>query len=213
MRKKLAMITAAVALGAFLVVGGTLAWFTATDTATNTITTGNVAIKVSETVPAPDTSKGEYWEVNLKNVGEETKALTYSNITPGTVIPKNPTITYTGDSRGYVRYSITVNLPEGSGAVLNETVKLKKNGDEIVYKPKKDGYVYLPNVWTKDSEPLVLFDSVEFTDALGNSFAGQKNITIVVKADTVQADNLPFNADAEKPWGDVKPEEVTTVEQ
>ena len=42
MKKKLVLSLAAAALVGTLAVGGTLAWFTDTETATNVVTTGNV---------------------------------------------------------------------------------------------------------------------------------------------------------------------------
>ena len=44
MKKKLVLSLAAAALVGTLAVGGTLAWFTDTETATNVVTTGNVDI-------------------------------------------------------------------------------------------------------------------------------------------------------------------------
>ena len=44
MKKRTKLITAAVSLGALMTVGGTLAWFTDSETATNVVTTGNVNV-------------------------------------------------------------------------------------------------------------------------------------------------------------------------
>ena len=48
MKKKVALTAAAVALVGTLAVGGTLAWFTDTETATNVVTMGEVDIRLSE---------------------------------------------------------------------------------------------------------------------------------------------------------------------
>ena len=48
MKKKVALTAAAVAMVGTLAVGGTLAWFTDTETATNVVTMGEVDIKLSE---------------------------------------------------------------------------------------------------------------------------------------------------------------------
>ena len=55
MKKKVALTAAAVALVGTLAVGGTLAWFTDTETATNVVTTGHVDISVMEKDSAGDT--------------------------------------------------------------------------------------------------------------------------------------------------------------
>lgn len=93
MRRKLALISATVALGALLVVGGTMAYFTGTADKTNTITTYgngqglNGDIKVEETVPA---NPEGYTAVEK----EDKSGITYENVKPGMVIGKNPTIKY-----------------------------------------------------------------------------------------------------------------------
>ena len=48
MRRKVALTAAAVAMVGTLAVGGTLAWFTDTETATNVVTLGNVDIVLNE---------------------------------------------------------------------------------------------------------------------------------------------------------------------
>ena len=48
MKKKVALTAAAVALVGTLAVGGTLAWFTDTETATNVVTMGKVDILLKE---------------------------------------------------------------------------------------------------------------------------------------------------------------------
>ena len=49
MKKKLIVICAVVALALAAIVGGTLAYFTDTKTATNTFTVGDINIKLEET--------------------------------------------------------------------------------------------------------------------------------------------------------------------
>jgi predicted ribosomally synthesized peptide with SipW-like signal peptide len=53
MKRKIALISAAVALAALMIAGGTLAWFTAADTAENTLTTGKVDVAINETMLSP----------------------------------------------------------------------------------------------------------------------------------------------------------------
>lgn len=74
-KKKIASIVACLCLAASAVVGGTLAYFTDTDTATNTFTTGNVKIDLVENFPETKLLPGEKnaltKEVTVKNVGTE----------------------------------------------------------------------------------------------------------------------------------------------
>ena len=75
-KKKLLTLAMVISMVAILVVGGTIAYFTDTDEATNTFTTGNVEIDLIETfdpgnaklLPGIDIQK----EVYVKNTGSET---------------------------------------------------------------------------------------------------------------------------------------------
>lgn len=75
MNKKIASIVACLCLAASAVVGGTLAYFTDTDTKTNTFTTGNVDIELVENFPNNKLLPGENnaleKKVTVKNVGSE----------------------------------------------------------------------------------------------------------------------------------------------
>ncbi|MEG1858334.1 MAG: TasA family protein, partial [Pseudoflavonifractor sp.] len=68
--KKVALLVSAAVLVIAVSVGGTLAYLTSTDTKTNTVTIGNVEIKVDETyAPVKDAEPGVAYEkvVNIKN--------------------------------------------------------------------------------------------------------------------------------------------------
>ena len=78
--KKRKTIIAAVVLLLVFVVGGAIAYFTDTDSATNTFTIGNVAITLSE----PD------WVTTDSNSNGVPDAA--ENVMPGQEIPKDPTI-------------------------------------------------------------------------------------------------------------------------
>ena len=69
MRRKVALTAAAVAMVGTLAVGGTLAWFTDTETATNVITTGNVDVR---------------WFENDEAITDENPGVPYGEDTPVT---------------------------------------------------------------------------------------------------------------------------------
>lgn len=75
MKKKILSTCLVVALAATALVGGTLAYFTDTDTKTNTFTMGNVDITLEEDFPEDELLPGENnalkKEVTVKNVGSE----------------------------------------------------------------------------------------------------------------------------------------------
>ncbi len=93
MTSKLIVAGAAVALSAMLVVGGTLAYFTATDDAKNTFTVGDVDITLTE----------DAWT--------ETGSSQADNVVPGREIAKDPTVVAAqGSQPSYVR--LVVQVPE-----------------------------------------------------------------------------------------------------
>lgn len=96
MKKKILVISLAVALIAIAVIGGTLAWFTdQTQEEINTFTVGNVDISLSETFNAADAA----------------------NIVPGRVIDKEPKVTNIGSNPCYVRVKFTI--PQGVAGQSN----------------------------------------------------------------------------------------------
>lgn len=105
MKKKSILIAGlSVMIIASMAIAGTLAYFTNTQTATNTFTVGNVAITLDE---AHVSKTGDTWTADpaATRVTENT----YSNVYPGAVLPKDPTVTVnSGSSDTYVRMKATV---------------------------------------------------------------------------------------------------------
>ena len=96
MKKKTILVAAiAVMLVAALVVGGTLAYFTDKDNATNTFTVGNVKIKLDES------------NVNDPN-GDRVTSNEYTGVLPGIQYKKDPVVTNTGKNDAYVRAVVTI---------------------------------------------------------------------------------------------------------
>lgn len=75
MKKKILALCLCVAMLAIAIVGGTLAYFTDTDTKTNVFTSGNVDIQLNEVFPETELIPGEknalQKEVTVKNIGSE----------------------------------------------------------------------------------------------------------------------------------------------
>lgn len=93
-KKTILMAAIAVMLVAVLVVGGTLAYFTDTKSATNTFTMGNVKITLDET------------NVNDPQ-GARVTENTY-NVYPGAVVTKDPVVHNTGKNAAYIRATVNV---------------------------------------------------------------------------------------------------------
>lgn len=194
-KKKLALLTLSLVLVATIGVGATLAYFTDSDAATNVITMGHVDIDLDEPNYDPDDPN------TPEDEGEDN---TITDIVPGEVITKDPTITVAqGSADAYLRASITLgdNLSEQQAAELLEGIVI--NDGWVL---AEDGYYYYQSV-VKEGESAVLFNEVTIPAAWGNEVADM-TITIDVAAEAIQADNFePEMADGViVGWNDVTAE-------
>ena len=105
MKKKIFTLCLAVALAATAVVGGTLAYFTDTDDATNTFTVGNVDIELTEP---------EWDEEGCES----------AKLIPGREIVKDPTITVTSDSERAYTF-MKVKLSDDFAQLLTDYAEFK----------------------------------------------------------------------------------------
>lgn len=195
MKKKVALTAAAVALVGTLAVGGTLAWFTDTETATNVVSTGNIDITLSE---------------DGKEDGKVIAGgLQYTNITPGKTYDKVVTIDNVGKNDAYVRATIKITADnefilqgllgkrdpafrltdlaadgEWSDDVLTDAETGEKYVEYVVY------YKDDANQKFEVGEPVwTLFTGVDMPWNMGNEYENS-NFTIQVTVDAIQADNL-----------------------
>ena len=93
-KKSILMAAIAVMLVAVLVVGGTLAYFTDTKSATNTFTVGDVKIKLDET--------------DVNNPEARTANGNTYNVYPGQTVQKDPIVHNTGKNAAYIRATVNV---------------------------------------------------------------------------------------------------------
>lgn len=193
MKRRTKLITAAVSLGALMTVGGTLAWFTDSETATNTVTTGNVDVKITEALPTEEQQE----EGGFTATANGLEGITYEGIEPGTVIPKDPVIQYVGASDAYVRYKVEVaGIPEEN----LKNVRFSQGGIDVTDQiMAMDGeYIYSTEIF-KQGDFVTHGESVQDASALftevvfngGNELANLQDIAITIQADAIQADNLP----------------------
>jgi predicted ribosomally synthesized peptide with SipW-like signal peptide len=108
-KKSILMAAIAVMLVAVLVVGGTLAYFTDTKSATNTFTVGDVKIKLDES------------NVNDPN-GNRVTSNEYTGVFPGIQYKKDPVVTNTGKNGAYVRAVVTIENGMNWMGLYNENV-------------------------------------------------------------------------------------------
>ena len=185
MRKKVALTVAAAAMVGTLAVGGTLAWFTDTETATNVVTIGDVDIILEET------GNG-----NVNGEG----GLTYDDIMPNDQLEKDVDIKNVGTNDAYVRATITVTgtqqiiddlLAQNNAAIkftnLYEGGAWTEVDGAAVYVVEYDGTFANNDVWN-------LFDGIEIPN-WGNAYDGA-DFNVEVTAEAIQAANFDTQADA-----------------
>ena len=126
MKKKIITLCLVIAMLSVAVIGGTLAYFTDVEQATNEFTVGKVDIDLYETVGHVDgattpNSKDNAIKVNgqtgavLENIGKDTEdeendedfTVTYGPAMPGDVLTKTVTVENTGDEPAYIAIAIS----------------------------------------------------------------------------------------------------------
>lgn len=190
MKKKLALSIAAAAMVGTLAVGGTLAWFTDTETATNVVTTGKVDVAILE--------KGAGDSV-FEVVKEGETGVTINNAVPGGTYDKDAMIKNVGVNPAWVRAKIEVyevngenetlaDLPEGAVTFVGTHTDWVKNTEDST-----DEYFYYSKILTTETpsnETELLMSGVELDGKLlDNKYVG-KNYKIKIFAEAVQSDNL-----------------------
>ena len=174
--KKKVIVLALVVIALSIMAVGTAAYFTAEDTATNVITTGNVSIKLLET--------------SASNQGKEPVPFKdVSGIMPGTTVSKIAQVENNGANGVYVRVAVVkaIELAEGIQATPNtELLTLDINTKDWTL---KDGYYYY-NAELKPGETTEpLFTTVSFASDMGNEYQGCKTTVSVLAYATQSANN------------------------
>lgn len=200
MNKKLKLGLASLALVGVMIVGGSLAYFTDTDTKNNIVTLGKVDGNLEE-------------DTDEENVTKTEDGLEYEdNITPGKELSKKPYLVLDQESEdAYARVMISVNGINGDGSELTDEQKAKLNEITFDYNNAEgwfvaeDGYVYYNTILTQaNSKTAYVFKNVTFPSSWGNEMANVK-VTITVKGELIQADNFtPTLTDGHiTSWGNV----------
>lgn len=219
MKKKNLIITSS-ALAALAITGGAFAFFTSTQTATNTFTVGDVEVELEE----------PKWD-ELPDADDDGTPDIAENMTPGQVVPKNPTITNVGtiDAYGFVKVVIpyeNVSAIDENGnqvaAADNELFQLLDTAnavginagwveitgevDGITYPYKDTANKTVSHIYAYASatamtaieagEAVSPFDAVKFSAVTEGAFEGQ-DLDVVVTTYAVQTTNLGVTAPAD----------------
>lgn len=184
-KKKLGTGLVALALVGVVGVGGSLAWFTDTESKTNTFTTGKVDITLTE-----------YY-----NDVEQQNGITYDNVMPGDTLNKKVEVTLNEDSQdAWVRLALT--LETTNQHILNaladenddnDIMLLDADGTAITVDWTVDGgkatAIYdVDTKLTKANSKWIPFTDVKIPESWGNDFA-KAEFKLNVKAEAIQSEN------------------------
>jgi alternate signal-mediated exported protein len=211
MKRKIALAASAVVLAALLITGGTLAWFTDEQTATNIVTTGNVKIALH------DSATDIEWDGSSAVTDPVSDFAPVGGIVPSETVGKFVTVKNTGDNDAYVRIQIVpvwYKTVEGTLVELTENEKglagIDEDGigvDSIAYTVNgtdwtardEDGYYIYKGILTSGQTAPTLLSAVTFNSLLDNRIA-DLTVKIEIKAEAIQSDNMT-GYDYETVWG------------
>ena len=172
-KRKILLLVALLSMVAILGVGGTLAYFTADDSATNTFTVGNVKIDLTEPNWA-STGSGDAPEVY-----------------PGEALAKDPTIKNIGKNPCFVRVKVEGLdvLGTSDDMLIHVRTNYVKDALGANWVLHTDGYYYYTKVLAVDASTSPVFDSIVIPTALTNENGEEysSSYDINVKAYAVQA--------------------------
>ena len=168
MKKKVVSLCLVALLAMGTLIGGTMAYFTDSDDATNTFTVGNVSIDLTE----PE------WDKSGSQDAPE--------VYPGEALAKDPTVTNDGANPCFVRIEVTgwdCLKPAGNITYRTDYVPEKLGENWVLH---TDGYFYYTKVLAIDETTDALFDQIVIPTNLENG-DGTEEFNIEVKAYAVQA--------------------------
>jgi predicted ribosomally synthesized peptide with SipW-like signal peptide len=192
MKQKLGLLVTAGALSALLLVGGTLAWFTDTEAATNTFEMGNVAIDLLENGSA---IQGESEEFPNGFAG-----LQFNNLVPGDEVDKLVEVRNTGSVDAYVRIKLTSNFDQDIATEedLDLLTLLDLNTGTAGMWEKVGDYFYYKGKLAPNALSDELLSEVSLPTSLGNEYANS-SFSILIQVEAIQAEHI-YEAPASGPF-------------
>lgn len=160
-------------VGLSLLVNGTLAYFTKTDTATNVITTGNVDIEIVETMK-DDRGK----EVPFPAEG-------LSGVMPDTSASKIVRVKNTGSSEAWIRVNVGTVMTSKDGKSLDASVMGWNHPSDLWALDKGGQYFYYTKPVAPGESTEALFETVFFAAKMSNEYQ-DCTANVIVSAQAVQ---------------------------
>ena len=185
-RKKQKIILAAVLVICMAIFAtGTMAYFTAEETAYNVITTGILSMDLVE-----ETTGGEPWPEDG-----------ISGVMPGSEVDKIPYVKNNGGIDFWARMSVSMKVTGENGNELSaEYISLDINTEDWT---KQGGFYYYNGVVEPGRETEPLFTKVSFSTDMPNAYMNAR-IEIDVHADAVQSRNNGDSALNASGWTDAE---------
>jgi len=185
-RKKQKIILAAVLVICMAIFAtGTLAFFTAEETAYNVITTGVLSMDLVE-----ETTGGEPWPKDG-----------ISGVMPGMEVDKVPYVVNDGGVDFYARMAVAMKVTGADGKELS-TEYISLNIDTVNW-TEKDGRYYYNGTVAAGEKSAPLFTKVIFDEKMPNAYMNAK-VEIEVYADVVQSKNNGTSALTATGWKESK---------
>lgn len=189
MKKKILALSM-VAICMSVVAYGTLAYYTASETAENVITSGNVGIELLEWADADRTIS--YEEMYPDNI--------VTDVMPGTDVTKVVEVKNSGDNPVWVRVSVDKQI------IMDEQMDEKADTglmtmdfDTDNWTVGNDGYYYYTKPLEAGKTTESLFAAVAFDPAMDNTYQNCK-AKVEVKAYAVQTANNGTTVEEAKGW-------------
>lgn len=190
MKKKLIFLIAVLAACAAMAGTGSLAYFTAEDTARNVITTGGVNIELVEQMQTDDGTLIDFPKEGIQGV------------MPGASVSKIVTVENTGKNDAWVRVKVDAKMENSSG----EQLPLEFGAGKVMnievqegWTDGGDGYYYYNKKLEPNKSTTVLFDKVTFSTAMGNQYKGA-TASVEISAQAVQTANNGDSVLEAKGW-------------
>ena len=178
------MLTAALALCCLAVLAtGTLAYFTAEETAQNVITMGSLKMELVEL-----NEDGESWT-------------DVENIVPGMKVTKEAFVKNNGTVVFYTRVKITKTFVPAQDDEMQQlnTKLVRLDINEKYWEPGNDGFYYYKKPVAPGEETKPLFTTVTFSTEMGNEYQNVK-VIIDLDAQAVQSRNNGESATKATGW-------------
>jgi len=174
MKKKTTAIALIFALLAIAIAGGTLAYFSDSDSANNEFTVGSVDITLTET----------NWDAAVED--ELNK-----DMYPGQTIDKNPVVKNGGTNPAFIRIKVTGLDQFGANAPITVYTGDTAGALGTDWALHTDGYFYYKKEVAADASTTALFEKIQLPTSLTNN---QETSPIVVQAQAVQSQGFTGQA-------------------